>query len=95
MEKSIFEQIGGTYSEVNSYLIPDLKLPDDNDNRDIGVFGRRHLNYIKKHKRLLYTELLTSGKLHSYLADLNEEALEMQERLVKQMAAQRGVTEQR
>ncbi|NLA77822.1 MAG: TnpV protein [Clostridiales bacterium] len=94
MEKSIFEQIGGTYSEVNSYLIPDLKLPDDNDNRDIGVFGRRHLNYIKKHKRLLYTELLTSGKLHSYLADLNEEALEMQERLVKQMAAQQGITEQ-
>ena len=94
MEKSIFEQIGGTYSEVNSYLIPDLKLPDDNDNRDIGVFGRRHLNYIKKHKRLLYTEVLTSGKLHSYLADLNEEALEMQERLVKQMAAQQGITEQ-
>lgn len=94
MEKSIFEQMGGTYTEINGYLIPDLKLPYDNDNRDIGVFGRRHLNYIKKHKRLLYTELLTSSKLHSYLADLNEEALEIQNRLIKQMAGQRGVTEQ-
>ena len=94
MEKSIFEQMGGTYTEINGYLIPDLKLPDENDNRDIGIFGRRHLNYIKKHKRLLYAELLTSGKLHSYLADLNEEALEMQERLIKQMAARQGITEQ-
>jgi len=93
MEKSIFEQMGGTYTEINGYLIPDLKLPDENDNRDIGVFGRRHLNYIKRHKRLLYTELLTSGKLHGYLADLNEEAIEMQERLIKQMAAQQGITE--
>lgn len=93
MEKSIFEQMGGTYTEVNGYLIPDLKLPDDNDDRDIGIFGRRHLNYIKKHKRLLYTELLTSGKLHSYLADLNEEALDMQDRVIKQMAKNEGVTE--
>ena len=94
MEKSIFEQMGGTYTEMNGYLIPNLKLPDGNDNRDIGIFGRRHLNYIKKHKRLFYAELLTSGKLHSYLANLNEEALEMQERLVKQMAARQGITEQ-
>ena len=94
MEKSIFEQMGGTYTEVNGYLIPDLKLPDDNDDWEIGVLGRRHLNYIKKYKRLLYAELLTIGKLHSYLADLNEDALDIQERLVKQLAAQQSITEQ-
>ena len=94
MKKSIFEQMGGTYTEVNGYLIPDLKLPDDNDDWEIGVLGRRHLNYIKKYKRLLYAELLTIGKLHSYLADLNEDALDIQERLVKQLAAQQSITEQ-
>ena len=94
MEKSLFEQMVGTYKEVDGYLIPDLKLPGDNDDRDIGIYGRRHFDYIKKYKRILYSELLTTGKLHSYLADLSEEAFEIQERLVKRRASQQGITEQ-
>lgn len=93
MEKSLFEQMGGTYRQEGDYLVPNLLLPNNTDMRDIGVYGRRHLNFIKKHKKVLYTELLTSGKLHCYLADLNEEVIGMHERLMKQMAEKQGITE--
>jgi hypothetical protein len=96
MEKHIVDKKTGIpYTLIEDYYYPYGDLPDDEpEENPIGNYGRRHLEYIKKHKQVLYTELLTSEKLHSYLANLNEEAIEMQERLVKQMAVQQGITEQ-
>lgn len=91
--KSLFEQMRGTYREVGDYLIPNLSLPEDTDNRPVGVWGERRRRYLKKHRKVLYYNLLTSGKLHSHLADINDEAEEMFFRLVKQMAQAQGVTE--
>jgi hypothetical protein len=93
VEKSLFEQMGGTYRQVGDYLIPNLELPPQ-DNRPIGIWGQRHLRYIKQNKKSLYIELKMSGKLNDHLADVNEEAEEMFSRLVKQMAEKQGVTEQ-
>ncbi len=90
--KSLFEQIGGTYREENGYLIPNLTLPDE-EQVEIGVWGRRHLRYIKQHHKVRYVNLLTSGKLNGYLADINKQAEDMFFRLVKQMAEREGVTE--
>ena len=91
--KSLFEQMGGTYREENGYLIPNLSLPDE-EQIEIGVWGQRHLRYIKQHHKVLYTNLLTSGKLNGYLADLDKQAEDMFFRLVKQMAEHEDVTEQ-
>ena len=93
MVKSIFEEMGGTYHEENGYLIPDLTLPPEEE-KSIGIWGQRHLRYIKEHKRLFYVNLLTSGKLNSYLADINEQAEELFFRLVKQLAEKEGITEE-
>ncbi len=93
MEKTIFEEMGGTYTQVGDYFIPDLKLPKK-ETQPVGIWGQRHLRYIRQHKHLLYSNLLTSGKLNSYLADIDEQAEEMFFRLVKQMADNEGVTEQ-
>ena len=90
--KSLFEQIGGTYREENGYLIPNLTLPDE-EQVEIGVWGQRHLRYIKQHHKVRYTNLLTSGKLNGYLADIDKKAEDMFFRLVKQMAEREGVTE--
>lgn len=92
MAKSIFEEMGGTYHEENGYLIPDLTLPTEEE-KPIGIWGQRHLRYIKEHKQLFYVNLLTSGRLNSYLADINELAEELFFRLVKQLAEKEGVTE--
>lgn len=92
MAKSIFEEMGGTYHEENGYLIPDLTLPTEEE-KPIGIWGQRHLRYIKEHKWLFYVNLLTSGKLNSYLADINEQAEELFFRLVKQLAEGERVTE--
>ena len=91
--KSLFEQMGGTYREINGYLIPNLSLPDE-EQVEIGVWGQRHLRYIKQHNKVLYTNLLTSGKLNGYLTDLDKQAEDMLFRLVKQMAEHEDVTEQ-
>ncbi len=91
--KSLFEEMGGTYHEENGYLIPDLTLPPE-EGKPIGIWGQRHLRYIKEHKRLFYVNLLTSGKLSSYLADINEQAEELFFRLVKQLAEKEGMTEE-
>lgn len=91
--KSLFEQMGGTYREENGHLIPNLSLPDE-EQVEIGVWGQRHLRYIKQHHKVLYTNLLTSGKLNGYLADLDKQAEDMFFRLVKQMAEHEDVTEQ-
>ena len=90
--KSLFEEMGGTYTQVGDYFLPDLKLPK-NENKPIGVWGQRHKRYLKEYKRATYISLLTSGKLNSYLADIDEQAEEMCSRLVKQIAEREGVTE--
>ncbi len=93
MTKTIFEEMGGTYIRVGDYFLPDLKLPET-ETQSIGIWGQRHKRYLKEHKRLFYSNLLTSGKLNSYLADIDRQAEEMFSRLVKQMAECEGVTEQ-
>lgn len=82
-----------TYTQQGDYFLPDLKLPEQ-PKVEIGIWGKRHLKYIKNHRPILYTNLLTSCKLTAYLADVDEQAEEMFFRLVKQLAKQEGVTEQ-
>lgn len=94
MAKTIFEEMGGTYVRQGDYFIPCLILPAEKENRPIGVWGQRHKCYLREHKRATYTTLLTSGKLNSYLADIDEQAEEMFSRLIKQMAEREGVIEQ-
>ena len=94
MAKTIFEEMGGTYVRQGEYNLPCLSLPAEKENKPIGVWGQRHLHYLKQHRKVLYTNLLTSGKLNSYLADIDEQAEGMFFRLVKQMAEREGVTEQ-
>lgn len=91
--KSIFEQSGGTYTLQGDYRLPNLTLPAE-DERPIGVWGQRRLRYLKQHHKVLYYNLLTSGKLHSHLADIEEEAQELFLRLVKEYAENESVTEQ-
>ena len=94
MKKTIFEEMGGTYIRNGDYLIPCLTLPDREENKVIGVWGQRHLCYLKEHKRLMYLNLLTSGRLNEYLASVDEQAENMFSRLVKEYADRQGVTEQ-
>lgn len=94
MEKCIYnEQTGISYTLQGDYYLPDLTLPDQED-EPIGLWGQRHSRYIKQHRKILYTNLLTSGKLNGYLVDLDKQAEDMFFRLVKQMAEREGVTEQ-
>lgn len=93
MKKTIFEQMGGTYTKVGDYYLPNL-LPAEQEEQTIGVWGQRHLRYIKQHHKLRYTNLLTRGKLTGYLAEIDKQAEDMFFRLVKQMAEREGVTEQ-
>ena len=92
MTMTIFEKMGGTYTQVGDYLLPDLKLPEE-EQQPIGVWGQRHRRYLKEHHRATYATLLTGGKLNGYLADIDRQAEEMFSRLVKQMAEMEGVTE--
>lgn len=92
MEKSLFEQIGGTYTQQGDYLLPDLVTPAE-DKREIGVWGQRRMRYLKQHHRILYYNLLTSGKLHSHLADVEEQAQELFYRLVNEYAEKESVNE--
>lgn len=94
MAKTIFEEMGGTYARQGDYLLPCLFLPAEKENKPIGVWGQRHLRYLKQHRKVLYTNLLTSGKLNSYLVDIDEQAEGMFLRLVEQIANREGVTEQ-
>lgn len=94
MAKTIFEEMGGTYVRQGDYFIPCLTLPAEKENKPIGVWGQRHKRHLREHKRAIYTTLLTSGKLNSYLADIDEQAEEMFFRLVEQMAEREDVTEQ-
>lgn len=92
MTKTIFEEMGGTYVRQGDYNLPYLSLPAEKEHKPIGVWGQRHLQYIRQYKRILYTNLLTSGKLNSYLADIDEQAEDLFFRLVKQMAEREGVS---
>ena len=94
MKKTIFEEMGGTYARCGDYFIPCLILLEEKEPRFIGVWGQRHLQYLKEYRRLLYLNMLTSGRLNGYLADIEEQAQERFERLVEQMKQAQGITEQ-
>ena len=93
MENRIYNEQNGLWYELQGdYYIPCLALPDE-EQVEIGVWGQRHLRHIKQHRKVFYTNLLTSGKLNAYLADLDKQAEDMFFRLVEQMAEREGVTE--
>lgn len=95
MEKHIYnEQTGISYTLYGDYYLPDLTLPDEEKGVEIGVWGQRHLRHIKQNHKVLYLNLLTSGKLNVHLADIDKQAADMFNRLVKQMAERESVTEQ-
>ena len=94
MEQYIYNEQNGLWYELRGdYYIPCLELPAEKEERPIGVWGQRHLRYIREHKKALYTSLLTSGKLQSYLADVEEQAQELFDRLMKQRTEREGITE--
>ena len=91
--KTLFEQLGGTYTMQGEYRLPNL-IVEETDTRPIGVWGQRRLHYLKHHRKVLYYNLLTSGKLHSHLVDVEEQAQDLFSRLVKEHAEKEGITEQ-
>ena len=94
MTDTLFEQLGGTYTQQGDYLLPNLALPAEKETGNIGVWALRRKRYLKQHHKALYYNLLTSGKLHSHLADIEEQAQQLFLRLVKELAEKEGVTEQ-
>ena len=92
MNSTIYENFGGSYTQVGDYLLPDL-LPG-NEESAVGIWGRRHARWLRQNRRITYTNLLTSGKLPSYLAEIDQQAQEMFSRLIEQYAATEGITEQ-
>ena len=91
MEKSTFEQMGGTYRQEGNYLLPNLTVPE---RVSIGIWGQRRRQYLRGHRKALYNALLLSGKLDNHLADINQQAEDVFSQLVKQMAEQESITEQ-
>lgn len=83
--------MGGTYIRHGNYLIPALTLPEEEEQRVIGIWGQRHLQYLKEYRRTLYLDVLTSGRLNGYLADIEEQAQECFERLVEQLKQAQGI----
>lgn len=94
MAKTIFEQMGGTYTRVGDYYLPNLKLPEEEKQANIGVWGMRHKRFLKENHRVLYANLMTSGKLVAYLDDIEKQATAMFLRLVKELAEKENVTEE-
>ena len=94
MANTIFEQTGGTYTQVGDYMLPDLLPAEEEKEANIGVWGMRHKRYLKQNHKVLYYNLLTSGKLNLYLADIEQQAQDLFLRLVKEYADRQGVTEQ-
>ena len=92
MAKSLFEQLGGTYRKESDYLIPCLTVPAEEE-QPIGTWGQRHLDYLKQYRKVTYTNLLTSGRLNAYLADIDRQAQERFERLIEGMKQAQGITE--
>lgn len=94
MAKTIFEQMGGTYTQVGDYLLPDLKLSKEEKQANIGVWSMRHKRFLRENHRALYANLMTSGKLVTYLDDIEQQATAMFLRLVKGLAEKENVTEE-
>lgn len=94
MTDTLFEQLGGTYTQQGDYLLPNLALPAEKETGNIGVWALRHKRYLKHHHKVLYYNLLTSGKLHYHLADIEKQAQSLFSRLVKEYAEKECVTEQ-
>lgn len=93
MKKHIVNEATGiSYTLVGDYYIPDLKL-SETENKPIGIWGRKRLAYLKEHKKFLFNQLVLSWKLNSHLAEINEQATEILDRLIEQMAKAEGVTE--
>ena len=88
MKKTIFEEMGGIYVRCGDYFIPNLTLPEEEEPRFVGVWGQRHLQYLKEYRRTVYLDLLMSGRLNSYLADIEEQAQERFERIAGSMAVE-------
>lgn len=93
MEKTFFEKIGGKFERQGDYLVPCLALPPEKE-QTIGLFGRQHLDYLKQHCKVTYINLLTSGSLNAYLADIDRQAQERSHRLIEDMKRTQGITEQ-
>ena len=93
MANTIFEQTGGTYTQVGDYMLPDLLPAEEEKQANIGVWGMRHKRYLKQNHKVRYYNLLTSGKLNSYLADIEQQASNMFSRLVNDLAEKENVTE--
>ena len=92
MEKTFFEKIGGKFERQGDYLVPCLALPPEKE-QTIGLFGRQHLDYLKQHCKVTYINLLTSGSLNAYLADIDRQAQERFYRLIEGMKQAQGITE--
>ena len=92
MAKTIFEELGGKYERQGDYLIPCIALPAEEE-QPIGTWGQRHLDYLKQYRKVTYTNLLTSGRLNTYLADIDRQAQERFERLIEGMKQAQGTTE--
>ena len=93
MANTIFEQTGGTYTQVGDYMLPDLLPAEEEKEANIGVWGMRHKRYLKQNHKVFYYNLLTRGELNSYLADIENQAEEMFFRLVNDLAEKENVTE--
>lgn len=94
MAKTIFEKAGGTYTQVGDYILPDLLPAEEEKEANIGIWAMQHKRYLKQHHKVLYYNLLTRGKLNSYLADIEQQAQQLFLRLVKELAEQENVTEE-
>ena len=93
MKKTIFEKMGGRYERQGDYLIPCLTVPTEEE-QPIGTWGQRHMDYLMQYRKVIYTNLLTSGRLNAYLADIDRQAQERFERLIERMKQAQGITEQ-
>ena len=91
MERSLFEQMGGTYYQESDYLLPNLVPPES---IPIGIWGQQRRRFLRKHRNPIYTALFLSGKLDAHLAEIDQQAEEMFSQLVKQMAEQEEISEQ-
>ena len=94
MASTIFEQTGGTYTQVGDYMLPDLLPAEEEKEANIGVWGMRHKRYLKQNHKVFYYNLLTSGKLNSYLVDIEQQAQQLFLRLVKELAEKENVNEE-
>lgn len=91
--RSFFERNGGTYIQVGDYLLPNLTI-DESEQQPIGKYGRMRKRYLKEHRSVLYTNLLTTGRLDQHLAEIDQSCEEQLELITRQMAKREGVTEE-